>query len=161
MASNVFCKVDKIPGEAKQKKDYFEVLSWTHGVSQGAAGSVQGSGGHIGGRPDFSEIVVEKQVDKASPDLFKACAKGTAIDSIVIEFYKNIGSDEPSKYLEYKLTKAVVRSIALSAGPSDVARETLTLGCSKLEWTYIEYGDDHKKVSEPKGCWDLELNKPC
>ena len=157
--ANIFCKVDKIPGESKEKKEYFDVLSLNFVVSQHAAGAVGGTGGHITGKPSFEDIVLVKQVDKASAALALACAKGVHPKEIVIEAYRNLGGDKPAKYLEYKLTNAVIRSVNLSGAADQVATETLALGFSKLNWLYIEYDDDSgKKVSENKGEWDLQTN---
>jgi len=157
--ANIFCKVDKIPGESKEKSEYFDVLSFNFVVSQHAAGAVGGTGGHIAGKPSFEDIVVVKQADKASAGLALACAKGTHINEVIIEAYRNLGDDKPSKYLEYKLTKAVLRSVSLSGAADQAATETLAFGFSKLNWLYIEYDDDSgKKVSENKGEWDLQTN---
>lgn len=157
--ANIFCKVDKIPGESKEKSGYFDVLSLDFAVAQHSAGAVGGTGGHIAGKPSFEDIRVTKQLDKASAALTLACAKGAHINEVIIEAYRNLGDSKPSKYLEYKLTKAVLRSVNVSGIADQVATETLMFGFSKLNWLYIEYDDDSgKKVSENKGEWDLQTN---
>ena len=157
--ANIFCKIKDIPGESSEKKDYFEVLSFGFGVSQHSSGAVGGTGAHVAGKPDFADIVVVKQVDKASAILALHCAQGKHPGEVLIEFYRNIGDAKPSKYLEYKLTNAIVRSVQVSGSDNSFAQETVQLGFAKLNWVYTQYDNTGKKVVDVKGEWDLEKNE--
>src|SRR5271163_3527153 len=116
MAFNCFCKVDGIPGEStdQQHQDYFDVLSYSHGVSVDSSGGEAATGGHVEGRPNHDAFVVTKYVDKASPKLMENCSTGKHVPTVVIECWRNIEGNK--KYYEYKLTDAVVRSVHPSGG---------------------------------------------
>jgi type VI secretion system secreted protein Hcp len=67
-----FLKITGIPGESQDRthKDEIEVVSWSWGLTRPATG--------LGGaaRPAFQDISIKKKVDKSSPRLTQACAKG-------------------------------------------------------------------------------------
>lgn len=157
--ANIFCKVKDIPGESTEKKDYFEVQNVSWSVAQHASGAVSGTGGQIAAKPDFSDIVLNKQIDSATSLLALKCAQGTHIGEVLIEFYRNIGGTEPSKYIEYKLTNAVIRSTSFNGSEGSFATESVALGWDKLEWTYTQYDNTGKKVKDIKGSWDMTINK--
>ena len=159
MAVQFYCKVDGIPGESSddKHKDYFEVLSFSHGVSQGSSGSVSGSGGHADGRASHDSFTVTKHLDKASPKLTYACAKGDHIKEVLIECWRHVG--ENSKYMEYKLTDAIVRSIHPTGGGDGRPSETVSFDYARIDWTYTEYDNKGKKKGDVKQWHDLEKNK--
>jgi type VI secretion system secreted protein Hcp len=84
MASDVFLKVDGIKGESTDAyhKDEIEVVGWSWGASEVFIVSV--SGGTVGGKPKFTDLVVTKPVDKTSPKLLRACLKVTHINEVVL-----------------------------------------------------------------------------
>lgn len=159
MASNVFCKVDGIPGESTddKHKDYFEVLSYTHGQKQQAAGSVSGTGAHVAGRVDHDTFTVVKHIDKATPKLSVACSKGEHIKSVVIECFRHLG--ENVKFMEYKLTDCIVKSHYPSGGSEGLPTETVSFSYAKIEWSYTQYDNKGKKQGEVKTSFDLEHQK--
>jgi len=156
MAFNSFCKVDGAEGECSQKghDKYFEILSFYHAIRQTGSGSSSGSGGLVGGRAELSEFSVTKRLDKASPKLAFLAANGKAVKEVLIECHHDTG--EKARFLEIKLTKAVVRSVRLSGGGDDRPHEVVAFGYSKIEWTYTEYDNDQKKKGDVKANWDLE-----
>jgi len=160
MPSNVFCKVAGIPGESSddKHKDYFEVLSFSHGMEQGSAGDESTVGGHVSGRVRHQPFVVVKTLDKASPKLALACSKGEHQDSIVVECFRHLG--ENVKFMEYKMSHTIIRSIHPSGENEGMPTETVSFSYAKIEWTYTQYDNTGKKQGETKGGWDCEKNKP-
>jgi len=159
MASNIFCKVDGAPGESTDAnhKDYFEVLSFNHGVKQDNAGSVSGSGAHVSGKVDHDPFTVVKSIDKASAKLVGLCSQGKHIPTVVIECFRHLG--ESVKFMEYKLTDAVVRSVYPSGHGEGMPTETVSFSYAKIEWTYTEYDNKGKRKGDVKSEWDLEKQK--
>src|SRR5688500_14773609 len=79
MATDTFAKIGDIKGESQddKHKEEVEVLSWSWGVSQaGSTGSGSGAGS---GKATFADLQFEHYIDKASPNLMKACATGEHI----------------------------------------------------------------------------------
>jgi type VI secretion system secreted protein Hcp len=74
MASDIFAKIGDIKGESQDSKhkDEIEVLSYSWGVTNSAKIDSGGAG-----KATFSDLSFLHSIDKASPNLLKACATGT------------------------------------------------------------------------------------
>lgn len=162
MAFDVFLNIKDIPGECTddKHKGWMEVLSYSHGVSQPSGGSVSGAGGHSGGRADLQDLHCVVMLGKQSPKLALACAKGTHIGEVKLELCHNTG--EKNKYMEYKLTDAIVRSVrpgGSSQGTEVRPLEEVTFGYAKIDWAYTEFDNKGKKKGDVAANWDLAANK--
>ena len=84
MAANIFAKIGDIKGESldDKHKDEVEVLSWSWGVTQ--SGSIRTGGGGGEGKATFNDFNFTHHVDKASPNLMRACATGEHIKEATI-----------------------------------------------------------------------------
>ena len=84
MASDIFLKIDGIKGEATDvyHDNDIEVLSWNWGVSEVFISS--GGGGIVGGKAKVGDFVINKQLDKASPDILRACLTAKQIKEVVL-----------------------------------------------------------------------------
>lgn len=154
MAGNIFCKVAGIPGESTddQHKDYFEVLSYHHGMKQDSAGDASTVGAHISSRVSHDPFTVVKSLDKSSPTLAQFCSQGKAVDSVVIEVWRHLGKNVKS--MEYKLSQVVIKSLYPSGSGTGLPTETVSFSYSKIQWTQIQYNDKGSKLGETKGGWD-------
>lgn len=159
MATNTFLKADPIKGESTddKHKDWIEVESFSHGLSQPVSGA-SGTGGRAAARADFQSFVITKSVDKASPDLNLYCAQGKHIPKLELEVCQETG--EKVCYLKYEFENAMVQSVNASGGGSQRAMESVAFAYDKIAWTYTAVKDDGSagdKVGPKK--WNLELNK--
>lgn len=163
MAFDAFLKIDGIPGESTDSnhKDWIEVLSFSHGVSQKGAGSMSSGGGASAERCDHRNFVVVKNLDKASPLLAEHCCSGKHIKNVVLSL--NRAGGDKVQYMEYKLTDAIIASYqpgGSSSGQSSLPVEELAFSYGKIEWTYTQ-----QKLSDGTGGgkvaagWDLTVNK--
>src|SRR6266850_2405468 len=101
MATDTFAKIGDIKGESQddKHKEEIELLSWSWGVNQtGTASHGSGAGA---GKASFSDFSFAHYVDKASPNLMKACATGEHIKEATITQRKAGKVD-----LEYKPQEA-------------------------------------------------------
>ena len=94
MAFDAFIKIEGIPGESTddKHKDWIEVLSYSTGVSQPSAGSASSGGGASSERADFQDFSIVKTLDKASPKLALACARGEHIPTVTLELCRAGGT---------------------------------------------------------------------
>jgi type VI secretion system secreted protein Hcp len=162
MASDAYLKIASIPGEStdEKHKEWIELLSFHHGVSQPADGSA--SGGQRGhGRCDHQDLTIVKEMDKASPKLFLACCKGDALSEVIIELCRSSGDKQ--KFMAYKLTDVMVRSVRPGGSSKDgngVPLEEVSFAYGKIEEEYVEFDHNTKK---PKGSikahWSVVENK--
>ena len=163
MAFDAFLKIDGIPGECTDDKhaDWFEILSYSHGVAQLASGSVSSGGSRSAERCDHQDFSIVKTLDKSSPKLALACCNGQHFPTVTFELCRAGGDKQ--KYMEYKMEDVIIASArpgGSSQGGDALPLEEVSFSYGKLTWTYTE--TDHK-TGKPKGdisaFWDLHTNK--
>src|SRR5687767_6653601 len=98
MAADIFAKIGDIKGESldAKHKDEVELLSWSWGVSQG----VSTGSGSAAGKVSFNDFSFTHRLDKASPNLMKACAAGSHIKEATITVRK--AGNKPLDYMIFK-----------------------------------------------------------
>ena len=106
----------------------------------------------------MSDISFTKSMDKASPQLMKACANGQHIKEAKLTCRKAGGTQET--YLVIKMENVLISSIS-PAGSSadDLPTETLSLNFTKIEFTYRYQDATGGAGTEVKFSWDLKENK--
>ncbi len=163
MAFDCFLKIEGVPGESTddKHKDWIELLSYSHGVSQTGSGSVSSAGGRSAERCDHDDFSIVKTMDKASPKLSLFCCNGTHIGSIKMELCRATGDKQ--RYMEYDLSDVIVSSVrpgGSAQGGEALPLEEVSFNYGKIAWVYTE--TDHK-TGKPKGDvkahWDLSTNK--
>jgi type VI secretion system secreted protein Hcp len=163
MAFDGFLKIDNIPGESTddKHKDWIEVLSYSHGLSQPSTGSVSSGGARSAERCDHQDFSIVKTLDKASPQLALHCCNGKHIPKITLELCRNTGDKQ--LYMKYELSDSIISSVrpgGSSKGGEALPLEEVAFSYGKIEWIYTE--TDHK-TGKPKGNvkthWDLTANK--
>ncbi len=163
MAFDCFLKIEGVPGESTddKHKDWIELLSYNHGVSQMGSGAVSSGGGRSAERCDHSDFTVVKTLDKASPKLALFCCNGTHIGKVNVELCRAAG--DKTKYMEYAMSDVIVSSArpgGSAGGGEALPLEEVTFNYGKIEWIYTE--TDHK-TGKPKGDvkthWDMSANK--
>jgi type VI secretion system secreted protein Hcp len=158
-----FLKIDTIPGECTddKHKEWIEVLSYSHGVSQPGSGSSSSGGGRSAERCDHQDLTIVKTLDKTSPKLALFCSNGTHIASVKVELCRAAGDKQ--KYMEYLLSDVIVSAHTCGGygpGGDNLPVEEVSFNYGKVEWVYTE--TDHK-TGQAKGniraYWDLVMNK--
>jgi type VI secretion system secreted protein Hcp len=163
MAFDSFLKIDVIPGESTddKHKDWIEVLSFSHGVSQPASGSSSTAGGRSAERCDHQDFSIVKTLDKASPKLALFCCNGQHIKEVKVELCR--ASGDKQKYMEYKLSDVIVSNVrpgGSAQGSETLPVEEVSFNYGKIEWIYT--ATDHKTgkaAGDVKAHWDLTANK--
>ena len=163
MAFDAFLKLDGIPGESTddKHKEWIEVLSYSHSITQPTSGTVSGSGGRTAERCDHADFAISKQMCKSDPKLALACSRGDHIKEVILQLCRAGGDKQ--KYMEYKMTDVVVTSVSpggSAEGGEALPVTSITLGYGKIEITYTEMDST---TGAPKGdvtsYWDLVANK--
>lgn len=161
MGFDAFIKIDGIPGESTddKHKDQIEITSFSLGVTQAATDSMSTGGAQSGGRADIEDFKFAHQFDKATPILYRACANGEHIKSMVIELCRATG--EKQKFMEYKLSDCMITGVAPSGSSGDsLPAEEVTVRFAKIELTYTETDNKTgKKKGDIKAGWDRSANK--
>jgi type VI secretion system secreted protein Hcp len=135
-----YLQIDGIPGESldDKHKDWIEILSFSHGVTQPTSATRGSAGGGTTARSEHGDYVITKYVDKATPKLFEACSTGKHISKCKIEMCRAGGSQVP--YMVVNLEEVVIASVhsAGAAGPNDFPTESISLNYGKIDWPYTQ-----------------------
>jgi type VI secretion system secreted protein Hcp len=160
---DAFLKVATIPGESQDSKhkDEIEILSYSWGVSQTSSGSSSSGGARSAERANFADFTIVKSLDKASPKLFLACAKGEHIADVTLKLSRATGDKQ--KYMEYKMTDVLVSSVrpgGSAHGGESLPLEEVSFNYGKIELIYT--ATDHKTgkaAGDVKTNWSVVENK--
>jgi len=160
MPADAFLKIDGIPGEStdEKHKDQIEVLSFRHGVSQMGTASDSTAGSKSAGRCDHQDFSIDKELDKASPELNLQCSRGTHIKEMTLELCSATGDKSP--YMRYEFEGLIISSISIGNEGGGIPTESVTFNYNKINWIYVD--TDHetgKKKGEVKKWWSLKENK--
>ncbi len=158
-AVDMFLVLDKIKGDSKDKefgsKGACDVLAWSWGMSQ--SGTTHTGGGGGAGKASFQDLSLTKWMDKATPALMTALAKGAHIDKVVLTVRK-VGKT-PQKYVEITMEKVLVTSISTGASSGeDRITENISLNFAKVSFEYFVMDDKGKVSSGGKFGWDIAGN---
>lgn len=160
MAANCFMKIDGIEGESTDAKykNWFELHSFSHGLSQPSSGEPSTGGSRTAERCDHQDFVIHKDIDKATTKFFEYCCQGKHIANITVVLCRTI-NNQPVEYMKYELKDSIVAHWEMS-GSGGLPTDTLSFNYGGIKWTYTEL--DHRtgaaKGGVPAG-WDLVENK--
>lgn len=138
MAVDLFLKIDSIQGESKKKghTNEIDIISFDFGAVQHGSFHTGGAGGGSG-KAEISDIRIQKEVDKSSPLLFKACASGKHIPTIIIYSQKAGDGSNPLTYYQIKLEDVLVSDVHNNGAASgDAIMESVTFNCAKVTFDY-------------------------
>ena len=155
-ASDIHLKLNGIKGESNsaQHNDEIEVESWTWGV---ASESAPGGGG--AGRARFTDLSFTHRVDRASPEVWKACATGRHISDAVLSVARiGVGTQN---YLVVKMRDVRVTSVALADTAADALKplESVSLAFAKVEYSYKPQNANGSLGAAVEFKFDLVRNK--
>jgi type VI secretion system secreted protein Hcp len=148
MATDIFAKIGDIKGESSDAgfKDQIEVLSWSWGVSQTGSMAYGTGGGQ--GKASFQDFSFTHYMDKASPNLFKACATGKHYPEATITARK--AGEGQKEFLVFKFSEVFITAVAPAGNNGDTGvQEMVTMQFAKAE---LEY-----KPQKPDGSLDAGI----
>jgi type VI secretion system secreted protein Hcp len=158
MAASIFAQIGTIKGESQDSKhkDEIEVLSWSWGVSQ--SGTMGHGGGGGAGKASFQDFNFTHHVDKASPVLMAACAKGEHIKEATITVRK-AGKDQ-QEYLVITMKDVLVTSVSTTGtAEGGTAVEGVALTFAKVDLEYKPQKPDGSLDAGIHFEFDLKANK--
>jgi type VI secretion system secreted protein Hcp len=158
MAFNAFVNFGDIKGEATEKdhKDWVAVTKVQFGLTQPASFTRQTAGGGTAEAVQFSEMTIEKPVDKASPKLFEAACAGTHIKEVIIDYTR--ASDPAIKYMEIKLKEVVISGFDHHGDPKGEYQfpiEQIRMTFGAIEKIYTQQKADGKPGGNVAAKWNV------
>jgi type VI secretion system secreted protein Hcp len=162
MATDYYLQVDGLKGESldSEHKDWIEILSYSHAISQPASATANSAGGATGGRCKHEDFVITKYVDLASPKLYEMCSSGKHIAKVVVELMRSSG-DSRVKYMAIEMDQVIIAHVAPGASSGgDLPTEMVSFNYGIIKWTYTQQKrTDGSKGGNVTGGWSLVENK--
>jgi type VI secretion system secreted protein Hcp len=158
MASDIFLKIDGIQGEATDvnHKNEIEVLSWNWGVSEVFISS--GGGGIVGGKAKIGDFVISKQLDKASPDILRACLTAKHIKEVVLT-QRRAGAGKEN-FLTITLRDVLISSLNdIEAAAAPRPSESVVFAFGKVIYEYVPQKPNGQPDTPVTLRWDVKANK--
>ncbi|MPZ43807.1 MAG: Hcp1 family type VI secretion system effector [Betaproteobacteria bacterium] len=160
MAVDMFITLgSKIKGETQDKEfkaaGACDVLAWSWGMSN--SGSFHAGGGGGAGKANFQDVSFTKYVDKATPALMIAVAKGSHIDECKLTCRK--AGEGQQKYIEVTMKKCLVSSVSTGgSGGEDRLTENVTLNFAEVTFEYFTQNEKGVTASGGKLAYDISKN---
>ena len=157
MAVDILLKIDGVDGESmiQDHEDEIDVLSWSWGMSQ--SGTMHGGLGGGAGKVNIQDISVTKYVDKASPNLMRACCNGEHFKEATL-FVRKAGK-EALEYYKVKMSPVLVTAVDTGgSGGDDRITENVSLNFAKMEVAYTPQKEDGTGDAEVTLNWNIEKN---
>jgi type VI secretion system secreted protein Hcp len=155
MAVNAYLIIDGVEGQSTSRKNAIDIYAFSFGGSLPTSFN-QAGGESRAGRADFSDVSVQKAVDKTSPMLFQHCISGDFLKKVEIVYDKPMG-DKQEDYFKIEMQDAVITSISL-AGSSENPSESLSFAFKKIKVSYNPEEDKELKGFVDKG-FDVQTLK--
>lgn len=160
MAVDMFLNLGAtIKGETKDSAQKeagdIDVLAWSWGASN--SGSFHTGGGGGAGKANFQDLSVTKYLDKSSPALLSALAKGSHIPTAKLLVRK--AGEGQQKYLEITLTNVLVTSVSTGgSGGEDRLTENISLNFAEVKFEYFLQNDKGVTASGGEFHYDIAGN---
>lgn len=142
-----------------------EISSFSHLLSQPKSSSASSAGGHTAERTEHGEIVMVKDIDKATPKLNRASSAGTVYPKVYITFYRAYGGSNATStsqtrvdYYKIVLENVVISSSNVIVADGELPSQTFGLKYGKITWEYKQHKMDGSSTSTGVAGWDLRKN---
>jgi len=148
---SLYIKFDGVDGEAvdKDHKAWSNALAFSQGQSLPTSRSAAGA---AAGRPVFENLVVTKELDKASPKLAEAVCRGKVFPKVEIHLTRSFGGMNQT-YYKYELKNAVISSYQISGASQTVPVDEIALSFEEIKVTYTEYDVSGKAKANVEYTW--------
>ena len=154
-----YIKFDGIDGESMDSKhqkwsDLESVSQVLHRPTGGATGAARARGDVI-----FDDLQCAKLLDKSSPKIAEAVAKGKVFPKVEIHMTTGMADEGRTTYLAYELKNVLVSSYAASGHGQSESKpmENFSLNFEEIKVTYTEISPDGKKGGNVDFAWKVQV----
>jgi len=157
---DMFLYIEGLPGESADDTytEWINVLSYSWGVSMPSAGVISSGLSRSSEGSIFTDFVVTKELDKASPKLALYCSNGQHITEAV--FVICGPSESGTKIMEYQMTDVIITSVFTegTAGEEIRPSEQVGLAYAEIRWIYTELDEMGMAKGNVETYWELVTN---
>ena len=162
MATDSYLQIESVKGEStdSKHKDWIEIISFSHLITQPASATANSAGGGSIGRVKHEDFTITKYIDLASPKLYELCSSGKHISKVVIELMR-ASSGQAIKYMAVEMDQVVISKVSTHGGDgSDLPTETVSFNYGVIKWVYTQQKrTDGSSAGNVSGGWSLVENK--
>jgi type VI secretion system secreted protein Hcp len=152
-----FIKLADIKGEASDQghKDWIIIQSMSASIHRSIPSGAKDQQ-RTKGETSLGDVQIVRQLDASSTKLQEACAAGKFFKEVEIEFCTTVKGKQEA-YLKYKLYDVIVSSYSIhgDASGNPLPSEQVSLGYSKVDWTYVKVDP---KTGDNKGAVAAKYN---
>ena len=156
-AQQWFMRIDGVDGEATDEahKDWIQIFSYDHSIVRPEAKNTGAS--RRKGSLEVSDVVVTKVLDKATPKLMEAAAKGKVFSKVEIHMTATYGDAGEQTYLAIELENVQVTSYSISgASEHGVPTEQISLNFEEIKVTYSDNDESGRSKGNVEFEWKVE-----
>nr|WP_288106718.1 type VI secretion system tube protein Hcp [Limnobacter sp.] len=149
----MFLRIKGVEGESVDKvhAKEIDISSWSWGMSQSGTTHVARGGG--AGKVSVQDVTITKLVDKATPNLIKACCNGKHFEEAVITVRK--AGEKPLEYIILTMKDVLVTNVSEGgSGGEDRLSESITLNFAEFSYVYVP----QKRDGGPEGKIEATFN---
>lgn len=157
----IYVKFDGIDGESEDKnhRDWIDVLSFSQG--QYIPDSSSPRAGAAREPTIFEEIILRKELDKASPQLAMAVNLGKVFPTVYIHVTRTLSDGARLTFYVYELKNVLVSSYHINGSRAgDIPGEKLSLNFEQIKVTYTKFDANGIFESMMEYGWDVVRNQP-
>lgn len=151
LTEGIFLDVEGVEGESKAAgyEDWIDVSDFLSSVSR--------SKGSLRRRvaPVWEDLIVFKELDKASIKLAEAVTDGKVFEEVVLVYNQAKAGGNKISY-EYRLKDSSVVSYLVDGSAELKPDESVNFNFERIDWIYTEFGPDGSKKGKIEAWWDLE-----
>jgi len=157
MLAGMFIRFEGVDGEAQDSR----YIGWCNALSFSQGQSLpEGEAGTTRQRADvvFEDIVVVKELDKASPKLAEAVCKGMVFPKVEIHLTRSYTNTGLVTYYTYELNNVLIVGYRIGgSGYSEhIPTEKITLSFEEIKVTYTEIDEGGRPKGNVEYTWRLE-----
>ncbi len=154
-----YIKFDGIDGEFQDKdhKNWSVLESFSqalHKTGGGKTGSTRRGGDVL-----FEDVHVGKEVDKSSPKIAEAVAKGKVFAKVEIHITASYTDQGRVTYYAYELKNVQVSSYQVGGNPESRPTEQMSLNFEEIKVTYTEMDNKGSKKGNVEYTWKVEAGE--
>lgn len=150
----VFLQIPGLQGESTDAHHlkWIALTAVSFGVNVPAVGGGQG-------KPQFDALIVSKNLDSTSFQLYSYVLGGKPLDGAVIEVTDTNAQGVTTVVYRLDLTQATIESIATQIESAVARTEILRISCTQLSWSNNGVDSSGNQVTNFKVGWNATLNK--
>jgi type VI secretion system secreted protein Hcp len=156
--SVIYMQIEGIDGNvtAEGYTNWIACGSLQYGIGRGISAPTGSDVDREASTPSVSEIVVTKEMDKASPKLFESALWGEGV-KVKIHLVKT-DKGKPEPFMTLELEDTLISGYSVSSG-GDRPSESLSLNFTKIIYEYTPMKDKNETGDPVKAGYDLAMQK--